>query len=170
MEETQTPAPTQSNAIAAPGPKGFQPGHPRFGGRKKGTVSQRTRLARDIAAAMKFDPIKVAIRVIEEGVLRNKDGSTSPVPEERLKLLRDISQYIQPKLTAVQVTGKDDGPVNVVTVDIAAILRDPAAAQAAQSLAMAMALADADRPAQIEPAVIDVAVEAAIDDAASEDD
>jgi hypothetical protein len=133
-------------------------------------VSQRTRLARDIAAAMKFDPIKVAIRVIEEGVLRNKDGSTVPVPvEERLKLLRDISQYIQPKLTAVQVTGKDDGPVNVQTVDIAAILRDPAAAQAAQSLAMAMALADAERP-QIEPAVIDVAVEAAIDDGASEDD
>jgi hypothetical protein len=148
----------------------FQPGHPRFGGRKRGSVSKRTQLARDIAAAMKFDPVKIAIRVIEEGVLRNKDGSLVPVPvEERLKMLRDLQQYIQPKLTAVQVTGKDEGPVNVQTVDIAAILRDPAAAQAAQSLAMAMALADADRPA-IEPAVIDVAVEAAIDATSDEDD
>jgi hypothetical protein len=102
--------------------------------------------------------------VIEEGVLRNKDGSTVPVPvEERLKLLRDISQYIQPKLTAVQVTGKDEGPVNVQTVDIAAILRDPAAAQAAQSLAMAMALAEADQP-QIEPAADTPELEAPSED------
>jgi hypothetical protein len=57
----------------------------------------------------------------------------------------------------------------VQTVDTAAILRDPAAAQAAQSLAMAMALAEADRPA-IEPAVIDVAVAATSDDSPSEDD
>jgi hypothetical protein len=44
--------------------------------------------------------------------------------EERLKMLRDLQQYIQPKLTAVQVTGKDDGPVNVQTVDTAAIRAD----------------------------------------------
>jgi hypothetical protein len=127
---------------------GFQPGHPRYGGRKKGTPNKRTLLARDIAEKLKFDPIEVAVQVVVHGLMptTQKDGSVVLVPvgvDERLKMLRDLTQYIQPKLTSVQVTGKDDGPVQVASLDVAQILMNPELADAAQKLALQMAQQEA---------------------------
>jgi hypothetical protein len=122
-------------------------GHPRWGGRKKGSVSARTKMAREIADAMRFDGVKLSIEIINTGVLKNADGTLTPVPiEERLKLLRDLQQYLQPKLSAVEMTGQNGGPVETASLNITQILADPQMAEAAQTLALLMAEQDAPEP------------------------
>lgn len=133
-------------------PGQFQPGHARMGGRKPGSVSQRTKLAREVAGALKYDGVRIAIEVITTGFMKMKDPVTGEltyqlVPvEERLKAHRDLQQYLQPKLSSIQVTGKDDGPIRTAHLDIVELLRDPKLAEAAQMLAFTIA----ERPAEIE--------------------
>jgi hypothetical protein len=131
----------------------FQPGHPRCGGRKKGSLNKRTRQAIEICEAMDFHPASLLATVIMTGKLPNPDGTTTDIDAAgRLDALKALCPYVMPKLQATQVTGKDEGPVNLQTVDIAKILADPSLAKAAVDLAMKMALAEAaDQPA-IEPA------------------
>ena len=149
---TLVPLPVTMTVEPSKGGKGaFYPGHPRYGGRVKGQPNKRTLLAREIAAQLKFDPIKLSVDIILSGVLRTKqsDGTTVNVPvpmEERLKTLRDLAQYIQPKLSAVQMTGKDEGPIQVQQLDLVAILNDPKLAAAAQEIALKMAEQQAAQP------------------------
>jgi hypothetical protein len=47
--------------------------------------------------------------------------------------------YLYPKLQSTQITGANDGPVEVATLDITQILADPKMAEAAQRMALQIA-------------------------------
>lgn len=145
---------TPKNAAIPTGPSGFQPGHPRFSGRKKRTAAQ----ARALADEMGVDPLEFMLAiinsdVIEQTVIENGEKKRVEVAiplDTRLDAAKTVVNYIYPRLTAQQVTGKDDGPIEVAGLDIAKLLQDPAMVEMAQSLAIAMAQADRNpRPARI---------------------
>jgi hypothetical protein len=135
---------------SAQGGNKFQPGHPKYGGRRKGVPTRQTWLAREIAEQNGFNPVQVAIEVI----MRGKLPATGAKPgrdvsdEERLKMLRDLLSYLVPKLSAVQVTGNDGGPVAVAGLDITKLMQDPELAQAAQRLALAIAAGETSPDAE----------------------
>lgn len=132
---------------------GFKIGHPRLGGRKPGSQNKRTRQAIEICEAMDFHPAALLATVVMTGKLPNPDGTTVDIDAAgRMDALKAICPYVMPRLQATQVTGKDDGPLAVATLDISRILADPALVEQAQNLALAMV--DADRnpaPARILP-------------------
>ena len=117
----------------------FKPGHAKFGGRKKGVPTRQTWLARRIAEAENFDPVKIAISVVRDGVLPStgKAAAREVSIEERLKCLRDLLGYLMPRLSAVQVTGNDGGPVAIAALDVTQLMADPALAAMAQTLSLA---------------------------------
>jgi hypothetical protein len=118
----------------------WQEGHPRFGGRKKRTAQ----MARDLADELGCDPLAFMMRiinsdVIEQTVIENGKEKRVKVAVDlatRLSAARDVACYLYPKLSATAVTGKDNGPVAIASLDVAAILANPALADAAQQLAL----------------------------------
>ena len=141
----------------------FQLGHPKYGGRKKGVVNKRQKFAQQLAAEMKVDPVQFMLQVlnsnyIEIPVLANAvTGEVKLKPngqpemqkivvplELRMDAAKAVAPYVYPRLHATQVTGRDDGPVEI-DLDIAAVLADPEAVAAAQSLSLRMAQAELDK-------------------------
>jgi hypothetical protein len=120
----------------------FEPGHPRFSGRGKRTAAQ----ARALAQEMGIDPLQFLMEIIrsdsiEQTVVEN--GRTKRVTvtiplEMRVEAAKHVSRFCYPVLSATQVTGADDGPVSVATLDVSAILANPELAKAAQDLALMM--------------------------------
>lgn len=118
----------------------FKPGHPRYGGRKKGSPAKRTQEAREIAERLGFHPIELLAIIAMRGVIPNADGTETPVDTDaRLDAIKAAAPYLTPRLSAQQITGKDEGPLAVSTLDVAQILANPALARMAQDLALAMA-------------------------------
>ena len=135
----------------------FHEGHPRFGGRKKRTAAQ----ARALADEMGVDPLEFMLGllksdVIDQTVIENgkqkKVKATVPL-DVRLDAAKTIIGYMYPRLNATQVTGADDGPVELATLDFTPILANPELSLAAQEIAMQLAEAqiaalDAERGPQ----------------------
>jgi hypothetical protein len=128
----------------------FKIGHPRVGGRKPGSPNRRTKQALEICEELSFHPAAFLATIALTGLMPNPDGSTTPVTtDDRLRAATALAPFVMPRLQATQVTGKDDGPLAVATLDMSRILADPALVEQAQNIALA--LADADRcpaPAQ----------------------
>ena len=131
---------TGSSAI---GP-GFKTGHPRVGGRKPGSQNKRTKQAIEICEAMGFHPAAFLATIALTGQMPNPDGTSTPVgTEERLRAAQALAPFVMPKLQSTQVTGGNDGPVEVNgLVDMRAIMADPVALELAQALALKMAGCD----------------------------
>jgi hypothetical protein len=119
----------------------FQAQHPRYGGRKKRTAQ----MARDLADELGCDPLAFMMKIITcevfEQTIIDENGKEKRVKvavdlATRLSACRDVAGYLYPKLSAQQVTGKDDGPLAVATLDVTQILANPALADAAQQLAL----------------------------------
>jgi hypothetical protein len=118
----------------------WQEGHPRYGGRKKRTAQ----MARDLADELGCDPLAFMMRiinsdVIEQTVIENGKEKRVKVAIDlatRLDAAKNVAGYLYPRLSAQQVTGKDDGPLAVATLDVSAILANPALAETAQQLAL----------------------------------
>jgi hypothetical protein len=141
--------------VKNPGHK-FQPGHQKFGGRKKRSPA----MVRELADKMGVDPIQFLLKVIASDTVEEvrivegkKTRVTVPVTiEMKMDACRIVSGYLYPKLSTTQVTGKDEGPVELATLDISAIIADPALVEMAQKLAITMAEADRNpAPARILP-------------------
>lgn len=134
----------------------WQEGHPRYGGRKKRTAAQ----ARQMAEEMGIDPIQFLLSIIKadsieqtviEGGKKKRVTVTIPL-EVRIDAAKYVSRFCYPVLSATQVTGADEGPVQVVGADMTAlIMGDPAMVDAAQRLALLMARPDT-LPAPAAPA------------------
>lgn len=80
------------------GEKGFQPGHTKVGGRKKGTPSRaklRTMEVRQTFLDAKCNPILELIKV---------SRSKTPVPEHVLKALTELAKYFAPRLSTQSIT------------------------------------------------------------------
>jgi hypothetical protein len=141
------------------GGTGFQPGHPRFSGRKKKGVQA----ARELAAELNCEPLAFLMRVVNsdtieqtfmEGGKKTRQTITIPL-DVRIDCAKYVSRFLHPTLSATQVTGADEGPVQVVNADLTTlIMGDPAMVDAAQKLALLMARPDAlPAPANGAPAL-----------------
>jgi hypothetical protein len=122
----------------------FQPGHPRYGGRKKGSPIKRTREAREIAEGLGFHPIELLAIIALRGVIPNPDGTETPVDADmRLDAIKAAAPFLIPRLSAQQITGPNDGPVEIITPEVeagmSAIMQDPELCRALQQIALAMA-------------------------------
>lgn len=120
-------------------------------GRRVANRAQRWSV-REICEIAGFNPIAVMIDVIKTGRLpaipipnphpENGEGPTVMAAsiltdEERLKTLRDLMRYAVPSLSAIQMTGKDGGPIATAHLDVVALMSNPELAIAAQTLSLA---------------------------------
>lgn len=97
------------------------------------------RTAVEIATAMGYEPIVAMIHVCQSGYILEPDGRQTPVEtEERLKMLRELVPFTNSK-AATEIHGSVE---HRHSVDMTRIMMDPALAQAAESLALAMAEQD----------------------------
>jgi hypothetical protein len=129
-------------------PPGFQPLHPRYGGRRR----RPTALAREIAAAAGIDPLAVMFEWLSTGVYEEIEIGARGA-EHRVKravpldmlvdLAKTLASYLHPKLSSVAVTGSGGGPIEATTSAVSAqILMTPELAEAMQKIAFAAAEAD----------------------------
>ena len=149
---SQETKPAIQVAKKSPGHR-FEIGHARFGGKRKNSTQQ----VRDLCAEMDVEPMQFMLELIKNGVTTQvviENGKKKRVEvavslEMRVDLAKYVSRFIHPTLTATQVTGKDDGPIEMASLNISAILSDPALVEQAQNIALAMVEADRNpEPAQ----------------------
>jgi hypothetical protein len=139
-----------------PAKRGFSKGHPRFGGKKRGTSAR----VRDLVERLgpNSDPIRFMLLLIRDRTYQQvtidadgkKKKTTVAAP---LDLIVDCckvtAQYLAPRLSAVAHTGGDgEGPVETVSLNLTAILSDPQLCEAAQT--MALLLAEQSAPEQVQ--------------------
>lgn len=102
---------------------GFQKGHKKFGGRKKGSVNHDWRPVRERIQALGCDPI-VVLALFANGDWKGL-GYEAPTstrwtgngieyeeeripPSLRAKCAADLAQYVEPKLKSIEHSGKVD--------------------------------------------------------------
>jgi hypothetical protein len=90
-----------------PGGRPFQPGHPRFGGRKPGTKDKLV-AARE-AAIFKSGQSPLDYLV---SVYRDESEPTAT----RVDAARTVCQYVYPRLQSVDVNGRDGQPLVVQVI------------------------------------------------------
>jgi hypothetical protein len=94
--------------------RGFKPGHPRYGGRPKGSPVKRTREGLEIAAEIGWHPVKWFLHIVTRGAMPNEDGTETPVNSEiRFAAGKEVSNYLIPKLSARQISGPNEGPIEI---------------------------------------------------------
>lgn len=150
-EEKKTPTGVaQRNA-------GFQPGHGKFGGRKKRTAQ----MARDLADELGCDPLRFMMQIINSDFIEQTVIDDHGKPKRvkvtvdlatRLDAAKSVVNYLYPRLNAQQITGADDGPLELAALDLTAIMANPQLAAAAQEMALMMA----DQDARALPAAVPV--------------
>jgi hypothetical protein len=132
----------------------FEIGHPRYGGKRRNSTQQ----VRDLCTEMDVDPMRFMLSLIKDGVTTQvviENGKRKRVEvvaslETRTDLAKYVSRFMYPTLTATQVTGRDEGPVEVVGFDITKLLQDPAMVEMAQTLGLALA----ERERSLAPACV----------------
>lgn len=140
--------------------RGFAPGHARLGGKGKGSASRVRELIESLGPGA--DPIRFLALLVRDKCYQSTvitpDGKRRKVPEAApLSMLVEsakiLAQYYVPKLTAIAHTNAEhDGPVEVETKSLHAIMADPALCEAAQKLALAMC--EIDAPKQLPAPII----------------
>ena len=102
-------------------PKGFQKGHSKQGGRKKGTGNKLAVEVRLKLEEYRHDPIVGMILIAED---------EKNTPELRGRMEAELAQYVYPKRKAIEHTGLGGGPIDVnvsATDDLLSILAGIAA-------------------------------------------
>ena len=122
----------------------FQIGHPRVGGRPSGAISGRRKRAQEAMEALAIK-LKRDVEDIDPLLGLLKIGSNTALPETvRMEAMALCLPFVYPRLQSQQVelSGPNEGPVNVVDFSVLS----PQAIEAAQKLAIAMA---SSAPAQL---------------------
>jgi hypothetical protein len=143
------PEETQPVEVAQGIPHRWQEGHEKYGGRRKRTAQQ----ARALADELGVDPLKFMLLVVKSDTIEQtviEGGKEKRVQvviplEMRIDCAKHVSRFLYPVLSATQVTGADDGPVNIATLDMAKLLANPAMLEMVQKLALAMAEQELDQ-------------------------
>jgi len=95
-----------------------------------------------LARKLGLDPVIFFASIAVKGELPNADGTVTKVGvAERLDAAKAVLPYLMPRLSATQLSGRDQGPVAVATFDVTRLLSDPALAAKAEEVGMAL-LAD----------------------------
>lgn len=127
----------------------------KHGGRKKGTPNKRTLELAERAKRLDVDPFEILL-LFAKGAWKKLGYKTETrtcftqagiefeediiKPEHRIKAAAEAAQYLFPKRKAVEITGKEGGPVEVADSRPAlqALLADPTTHDAMQTLADAI--------------------------------
>src|ERR1039458_4930916 len=97
---------------------GFQPGHLKVGGRTKRTAAQ----ARSLADELGVDPLAYLLNLLAVDATEElefaADGTErrvkSPVSRElKIDISKSLAGFFYPKLNAQQITGPNEGPIEV---------------------------------------------------------
>jgi len=139
----------------APG-AGSKPGE-RRGGRRPGSISRTTWSLLQRSEEMGSDPLEALLTVVGSDAIRvpqiDPASGKQAIDEwgeclftwfavstaERISACKSVLGYLFPKLAAQTVTGPNDGPVQVATLDVMEILSNPALAKEAQRIALMLA-------------------------------
>jgi hypothetical protein len=107
-------------------------------GRPKGAVSVKRKMAHEIIAALEKELGRPCHPL--EGLLRIATDETQPV-ELRANCYRDALPYCAPRLQqqAIEITGANEGPLALATLDLTTLLADPKATEVLLQAAMLMA-------------------------------
>ena len=138
----------EQKTVSKPGCKKPE-GSGRKPGRPKGALNRGRAAARDIMNALNIDPLEALLRIAK--------SRKTPLAL-KLDALKSAAKFCHPTLatTAVQVTGKDEGPIVLANFQ-ARLMSDPVLNNAAELLQFAMLeAADSVDGRQIEGTVIDV--------------
>jgi hypothetical protein len=124
----------------------FAVGHPRFGGKRKGTASRVRDLVEQLGPSS--DPIRFMLLLIRDRTYQQvtidaagkKKKVTVAAPLDLiLDACKTTAQYLVPRLSAVAHTGEDGGgPIRTETVNLVAIMESPELLRQAQSLSLAI--------------------------------
>jgi hypothetical protein len=74
-------------------------------GRKKGSATKKTREIAEKAMAEGLTPLEVMLRAMKEHIKAKRWDDAAAIA-------KDAAPYCHPKLSAVEMTGKDGGPLN----------------------------------------------------------
>jgi hypothetical protein len=134
----------------------FKQGHPKLGGRSKGTPNKKLKRAQELAQQYPLDPVEFLLMVVNAETLdepeTDKDGRVIvdpvtgkpvmkkvPVPREmRIDAAKAVAPYVHPKLLAQQLTGVNDGPVQF-ELPTGEILKNAKLTEALSDLALMVA-------------------------------
>lgn len=105
-------------------------GEPKTGGRKKGTPNRATDTAADIFRKARFDPLRkmIGLARAHEKIMRTIDEEEKENPGTKMVVLevyqdslkslfpiyKELMNYAHPKRKAVELSGPDEGPIEVV--------------------------------------------------------
>jgi len=118
--------------------RGFQPGHPKFGGRRKGSFGIRSANARAVAEKLRICPLELLLRAAATGELPNADGSKTRIsPEARINAARSCVPFLYARRSYVSGHLEHDVQTREVPA-LEHIMRDPELAAAADRIAFAM--------------------------------
>lgn len=119
--------------------RGFQPGHARVGGRKAGLPTKR-QTAIDICAEKGLgSPIAWMAMAVKTGFAPTPDGKVGTEKislSDRCRLSETLASFCHARLSAAQVTGKDEGPIAVAALDVTKLMESAELAAMAQTLAL----------------------------------
>jgi hypothetical protein len=109
---------------------GFKPGHQKFGGRKKGTPNKKSLPLAEIASQIDVDPFRILLLIAKgaweelgfQGPTKIQLGA-SGVPyhvevitlDHRLKAAAEASQYLYPKLKAIESVTTTEEPEQIAS-------------------------------------------------------
>jgi len=127
----------------------FAVGHPKYGGRqKKEKVSQKMWQAREIAEELDFHPLIEAIKIYRTGKLPAAPGvKAQPVSAtSRVRCLEQALAFLLPRLSHQSISNPEGGPVQVATLDMVELMKNPELARAAQTLALGISNPDYINP------------------------
>ena len=117
----------------------FAKGHPRYGGRKRSGRVKPLDDAKVVAEKLGYNCFEQVIEVIQTGVLETQGSHPRTVEvKERVRLLCEVLPYLQAKPQAIEITGKDGGPIATANLNITELMRDPALVTAAESISLAL--------------------------------
>jgi hypothetical protein len=112
----------------------FEPGHPKYGGRQKGTPSRKkmtVEKAADTFLRMGVNPIERLCKIAK---------SKKPVPIHQLEALKELCRYFAPRLSTQNITARVGADIEVAHRIMAVVAADPTLADAAERIAIAMAM------------------------------
>jgi hypothetical protein len=136
------PGETVSETVARSSKGTFLKGHRPCGRKPKGTPNAQTWFARAVLEEKGVNPISLALDVVTSGLLplaANQDAKHRKLlsDELRVKVLLELMNYTFPRLSSTALTGANGtGAVEIATVDVLELMRDPEMAAAAQKLAL----------------------------------
>jgi hypothetical protein len=134
----------------------FLPGHKKLGGLKKGTIAVNSWIAREVAQSKNFNPLAIALDVFTTGYLPLAPGEDPKKrhkisDELRVKVLLDTCKFLFPTISAMQVSGANEGPIAVASLDMVSLMRDPRLVEAAQALSLATTAQYREQLTSLEP-------------------